>query len=291
MRRTNLHLPDALANLVDAAHRASGQTPDVPVLSNSEVLRLLVQRGAQSLCDPDDPPVEIDGTDLYDLVPEHQRILWEREHFKNGEAQLRNLRTGFEPRVKRHFKTRFKNGTRPEQIQDWAINMRMDARILFPGEEHQQRRNECLSYVDTFVDAFKNAYRVSSVDMLDPETSLSFYGGVEEGAQWHDVDPEQFVDMAVSARDQLHESNINGQKPDVNATGDVVARAYGVGEDVGEKAAKAGREMLRRDIRDPDPATVMQLIADEQDGGTKALPDATTTDVTVETDGGTTGDR
>lgn len=194
-RHTNVRLPDSLVTLIDELARASGTTDEVPVLSQSALIRTMLHDSASRLLEGDLDAgdleeIGVDGGDLLELVPEHTRILYRREAFKDGEAQLRNLRTGFEARVKRHFKSRFKGGFRNEQLDEWSVNMKMDAQILFPPEAgapdedpHEDRREECLAYVSALVEEAKAAADASDYDPLDPEEMFANYGGVEAGVE------------------------------------------------------------------------------------------------------------
>jgi hypothetical protein len=160
---------DAIEEIVQQS-RLSEQIED---LNKAETIRRLIDEG-------------LDHSDLSDLVDESTRILAEREDFIETQGQVKNLRTGFEARVKRHFKKRFEQGTTPEQIEQWSENMIRDARILWPEwaeEDYSDRRQEAVQYVEDMCHSTIEAVEESSHDPLDPDRVYDQYRGVEDGQE------------------------------------------------------------------------------------------------------------
>jgi hypothetical protein len=261
-KQTSVYLPDGLATMVDAIVRESAATEDVPALSQSDAIRHLLRAGFDAVADgTTDVGVDVDGdgTDevsadaVRSLLPEHEVVLHRRDEFRDGEAQLRNLRTGFEARVRDHFKNRFESGTTEEQVREWSVNMREDARILWPEPEdpdaedpHAERREQALDYVDALLAQTIDSLGDSDYDPLDPETAFEGYEGVEQGRERERadrVDPEVREQVLVDARERIR-SGAN----DVDALVDALAKIHGVPE-------RVVREVVR------------EVVDEDSDGG------------------------
>lgn len=189
MKQTTLHIPEEMYSLIGDLEDETVTTDDVPKMSRAEVMRSLLRYA-------------VENADLAALIPEHRRVLYQRERFKEGEAKLRNLRTGFETRVKRHFTRRFKNGYSADQLAEFAINMRTEAEILFPDDD--DRRKECISYVEAVTQQATTAVEESEFDPLDPEEMFAGFSGVQEAREGGDGDVQElrFESMVDFAAEQ-----------------------------------------------------------------------------------------
>jgi len=236
---TSVRLPKHLKQLLGDLSDQSAADDEIPTLSESAFFRIMLHDSASHLFDGemdvgDLEQADVTAEDVRDLVPEHTQILYQRERFKDGPAQVRNLRTGFEARVKRHFKSRFQGGFKPEQLDEWAVNMKMDAKILFPptaGDDdedpHAERREECINYVEALVEEAKNAADASSYDPLDPEEAFSNYGGVEEGREREEA-ADVAVDVVTDVANRLEK--LRG-KADPDGVVRAVAKKHGLAEE------------------------------------------------------------
>lgn len=235
MNRFSVHLEDRQRQAIDDMVRESKQTNPPLDLSQAEVIRRLVDRGIE------------ESDELRDLVDDASLILLRREQFKDRDGQLRNLRTGFQPRVLGHFKKRFKNGTPPEQIIEFAYNMREDARLLWPddlapedpndAEAYRERRRELIDWIDELVDAYIDAYQDSTYDPLDPDEAFAHFGKVEEGRERRELE-EKGVDLEARAR-QLADV---ADTPQTDAIATALAKHEGVGRQTALEAAEAALE-------------------------------------------------
>jgi len=229
MKRTTVHLREAQDESVEEIVRESVAREDVPALKRSEALRKLLDAG-------------LEESDLGDLVSEATVVRHREEEFEEKDGWLTNQRTGFETQVQRHFKNRFENGYRPEQLEEWAENMRQRAYHLWPpdvGPDYSERREEALAYVDAHLEAAKEAAEASEFDPLDPEETYSGYSGVEKGRTREGVEFDRLVSDAVdrlapSERGSYDTNRTRG--PDPDAVGRALAKDHGVSEDLAAEA-------------------------------------------------------
>lgn len=231
MNRFSVHLKDKQQQAIDDIVRESKVDTDVPDLSQSEVVRRLVDVGLE------------ESDDLRSLVDDASLVLLRRERFKDREAKLTNLRSGFEPRVKGHFTKRFENGIAPEQLLEFAQNMREDARLLWPeelapddpeeAEQYHARRREVIDWIDATVEAYIDAYQESDHDPLDPDEIFSHYGGVECGREKQQAQAKG-VDLTRRARELAEVA----EHPDPDAIATALARQEGVGRQAALEAAQ-----------------------------------------------------
>jgi hypothetical protein len=230
--QTTVYLTDGQDKAAEELVRQSYRSDDVPEMSKSEVLRAVFDAGLDA------------RDDLRDLLPEHAAMRYQRDRFKEGEGWKRNMQTGFEARVKSHFKTRFEDGIREDLVDEWAENMRTEARIVFPDDE--ERRAEAKSYVDDLAAACEEAIRTSTYDPLDPETVFGHYQGVEEGNQHADKLPEMIEDATDALRPKRLENSgavvDDGDDPDEVAMR--LSRRYSVPVDVAETAVDRAASIL-----------------------------------------------
>jgi hypothetical protein len=259
-KQTSVYLPDGLATMVDAIVRESAATEDVPALSQSDAIRHLLRAGFDAVADgTTDVGVDVDGDGadevgpdaVRSLLPEHEVVLHRRDEFRDGEAQLRNLRTGFEARVRDHFKTRFESGTTPEQLREWAANMRMDARILWPEPEdpdaddpHADRRAEALSFVDKMLDATIDSVESSDVDPLDPDAVYARYQGVERGERRERARDELRDDLVDDAVRMLDPTDASRSTVDESTAIDALAARSDVDRDLATDVVETAADRL-----------------------------------------------
>jgi hypothetical protein len=217
MKVQTFNLRDSQVQAVEDLSRESKTREDVPDLSKSEVARRLLDHGLE-----EDPVVE-------DLVSKSTRVKLREERYMADEGDLVNKRTGFETQVKRHFKKRFENGYRPEQLEAWAANMRAKAHAYWPEdfeEDNQERREQALAYVDALLEEAKQAADASDYDPLDPSEVFSGYSGVEDGRG-----REDFEEVVEDARKRLR-----GGAKDEDALAVALAKEHGVTEDLAREA-------------------------------------------------------
>jgi len=216
MKTTSVHLRDGQDQAIEDIVRESVVREDVPDLSRSKVLRQLIDTG-------------LEKDDLADLVSEPAIVKHRKETFTEREGWLRNQRTGYETQVKRHFKNRFENGFRPEQLEEWAENMRRLAFDLWPpdvGGDYQDRREEALAYVDAQLEAAKEAADASDFDPLDPQKTYSGYSGVENGRS-----RDRLEAVVEDASNRLQRG-----RDDEDALAVALAKEHGVSEDLAREA-------------------------------------------------------
>jgi len=225
MKHTNIYLRDDQKQVIEDIARESVVSEETPELSQSEAIRRLIDVGLEH-CDDD----------LSALVSTAARIDHIEQRFMDEEGEARNKRTGFETQVKRHFKKRFENGYRPEQLEEWAENMRAKARASWhPSLEgdHEERRQQALEYVDALTQEAVEASDASEYDPLDPETVFSGYTGVEDGES-----REVFGKVVEDAKRRLRTTNAT----DTDAVATVLANKHDVTTDVAREAVQKAQE-------------------------------------------------
>lgn len=174
MKTQSFCLRESQSQAIEDIARESVRREDIPEMSKSEVARRLIDSGLE-----EDP-------DVGELVSESTQVKLREQRYMADEGDLVNKRSGFETQVKRHFKTRFENGYRPEQLEEFAVNMRAKARAYWPediGDDYSERREEALAYVEALLEEAKEAADSSEYDPLDPSEVFSHYSGVEEGEE------------------------------------------------------------------------------------------------------------
>ena len=221
MKTASFCIRESQADAIEDIARQSMLRDDVPDLSKSEVARRLLDAGLDT-----DPEVG-------ELVTESTQVQLREERFMSDEGDLRNKRSGFETQVKRHFKKRFENGYRPEQLEEFAVNMRMKARCYWPediGDDYTERRQQALAYVDALLEEAKEAADTSDYDPLDPSQVFSGYSGVEDGKG-----REEFAAVVEDAQVRLR----GGGPKDEDAMARALAKEHGVTEDLAREAVDA----------------------------------------------------
>lgn len=270
--KTTLRVDASLHGAVEEISRQTAATKGFPHLKNATVYRRLVEVGLRQVLDGEvtvgdllgaaedadgDPLRAVEDlahgaeTDLSALVDVYEQILFERERYVEGEAQVRNLIAGFEKRVRDHFTRRFEGGMRPDELRRFAVNMRADARLLLPDElaeeesstfdtvtEVEARRRECVDYVDALLSAALDAMDESEHAPLDPEAVFDRYGGVERARERQRVE-EGETDLVADA-DRL----LSKPMPAEEVVG-ALAERVGVSREAAEAAveqATSGRQ-------------------------------------------------
>lgn len=238
--------------------------PDLPDFSKTRVMRELMQIGALSLIE-DDPTAEgvdlgeiaADGgslvlprLDAKELVPTREIIKFQRKQVKD-DNYIEDLRGGFEGRIKKEFLKRFENGYKPEDMSALAHGYIREAEVLWPSNE--ARRREAIDYVERHLAHFRENYEKGK-DVLDPEAAYGSFEGVEEAVKWEGISEDEFIEMALDARDHWKSYNHSGKKPDLAAIKKRLENQYGVPEDVAEAAREAGITIIRRGIENPERA-------------------------------------
>lgn len=224
MKQTSVYLEDGQHQVVKQIANESTKREDVPDLSFSEVMRELLADALE------------ERPDLKELVGEGTMIKYQKERFLGDEGYARNQRTGFETQVKRHFKNRFENGVRPEQLEEWAENMRQQAYILWPPQEddsYHERREEALEYVDAILEESKKATAATSYDPLDPSQVFAGYEGVEDGKA-----REEAEDLEGTLVGEAEKRLRGAVAADPNAIADSLSKKYGVPEELAEEAVQ-----------------------------------------------------
>jgi hypothetical protein len=228
MNRRSVHLTDQQAKAISDIRRESVSSDSHPELSESEVIRQLIDHGLAE-------------SELSDLVGEAELIKYRRKRFRESEGWLTNMRAGFRKRVADQFKNRFEGGWNPDELGQFAKNMKRDARMLWPDQEHERERQEHIEYVQRVVEAAVEATEVSDVDPLDPDSLFSEHAGVRDGSQRQTVQEsrdsdrfESLVEAAANRLDRLRENH--GTNPDMDALADSIAREFDVEIEVATEA-------------------------------------------------------
>lgn len=237
MKRRSVHLRDGQADAISDYRRASVAREDVPEMNEAEVIRELVDAG-------------IENSDLDDLIDEATLAKYRYERYKEREGWLRNMRNGFRAKVADHFKTRFKSGWNPDELEGFAENMKRDAHFWWPGEEHAEARREAIEYVEDVVDAAVEATQVSAVDPLDPDSLFEQFSGVEEGQERRlreeQRETDTFDDLQDEARRRVRRLADQGGSVDTDALADALAKEGGVDVETAYEAVDdATAEVLR----------------------------------------------
>lgn len=228
--RLTFHAPEELdVVLDDYAHENH--------CSKSEVIRELLWVG-------------VEESDVKDVLPEEVVVLAERKRFLNREGKLRNLRTGFRTQVKSAFMNRFKNGYNPEELRGWAENMRHDAHIQFQGEEHAERRQEVLQYIDDVLENAVEAYEASDHDPLEPSELFESFSGVEEGRRVREA--ERDLDELVEEASDMLTDDVGGFLGEKATDADAVEEILAERSDVPDGVASEVVEKAKQRVGHPD---------------------------------------
>lgn len=253
MNRTTVYLSDGQLKAIDEIVVESKTTENVPEFSQSQAIRELLDAGLDA------------SDDLMALLDEETRVLVERSRLMDKEGKVRNLRTGFETRVKDNFKRRFENGYTADQLQEFALNMRREAELLWPEwaeEDYSERRQEALDYIDEVTEAAVDAAEKSTWDPLDPEAVFSQHSGVEEGMQTAEALDGDLVDELVEQAENLLSTRTTGSgvRPALDPD-EVIGRLQERPDVEEEVAVEAVRRALNSDpSRD---SSDLEVVADD----------------------------
>jgi hypothetical protein len=209
--------------VIEDYSEATEERDDLPDLSQSQVWREMVDFWID-----ENPEVE-------ELVKESTVVEYREQKYMEEEGGLINKRSGFETQVADNFERRFENGYRPEQLEEFAQNMRAKAWAYWPpdkGEDYSDRREQALAYVDAQVEHAKKASEVSDYDPLDPETFYSKYTGVEEGESRSRVEKtDSDEEIRESIEDRFYRADRKGNNLDEDALALAISNKHGISED------------------------------------------------------------
>ena len=247
MKRRSVHLRDGQAQALSELMRGARESERFPEFeSEAAVFRRLFDHSLRN-------------ADLSDLLSEDTRVLVERERFVENEAKVRNLRTGFETRVKREFKKRWENGYDRDQLNEFAENMVREAHILWPEwseGDHAERRTEAVEYVEAVRREAIEARETSTFDPLEPSQIFDTYEGVESGRIRDSRDSERFETLVRDAQDRMSpesDSTAPNYRPgasDPEALADSLSSEYEAGRDLALEAVREARERLPESVLD-----------------------------------------
>lgn len=155
MTRTTVHLPDSVKNLIEGLADESALSPEVPRISQSEVIRLLLRTGANQLLEgnvdgleQEDLDDQLDPETVGDLVPDHKQARYLLDEVKD-ESWLLDMRQGFEGRVRTELEKRSRNGYDPDGIREFYEKFAKEATIYWKivGDD-DERFEEAIEYVE-----------------------------------------------------------------------------------------------------------------------------------------------
>jgi hypothetical protein len=230
MKRTSVHLREGQTKAISEMRKESIGSEEYPELSESEIIRRLVDSGLKH-------------SGLSDLVGEATQIRHKRERYKENQGWINNMRGGFRARIAQEFKQRFKAGWSPEELRKFEENMVQDAYILWPGREHEQAREDKIRYVEEVAETTILAVETSDMNPLDPETLYDQFTGVEEGEKRETVETtresetfEQVVEDALERIDATVTTRSDA------ALCDALSNIHNVEQTVAEEAIEEARE-------------------------------------------------
>lgn len=202
MERTTMYVRPEWREAADEISSETSRRTELPEMTRSEVFRHVFAAGWRALTDGEADP-ETDGADalaaldLENVVSESTRVRLRREAFLDDEGWLTNMRAGFRARVADQFRSRFRQGWNPDELEAFAENMRREAYLVWPedlGEDYSDDREAALEYVDELVAAAREAWETTDVRPLDPEEVFSHFSGVESGERREAAPYEVLVD-------------------------------------------------------------------------------------------------
>jgi hypothetical protein len=263
VRHISIRVDEGLLSIVDGLVDASGATPEVPVLSRSEVLRLLLDSASDDLAegdlDADAIADDVDPETLAELIPDHRRAKYLREEAKE-ESWLVDMREGFEGRVRDQLEERFSGDYDPDGIEEFAETFVEEARIYWRViDDDPERYRDAVAFVEERVEQYRETYKSST---YDPNAEfLSGFSGVAEGIIEEDVEE---VEEEVRA---IAETRYREGTPDSSALAESIALVYDLDEDaVLDIVEQVRRESVVRDQSrrsDVDPSETPRI---EDDG-------------------------
>lgn len=205
MKKTSVHLPDGVEEVIEELVRQSGGTLEIPTLKQADVVRLLLRDACHRLIDGDlmvaEETAEVTGIDaetLEELVPKTARakFLYNDEKDENW---LADMKGGFEGRVRDRLEARFKSGYEPEAVREVAQGYIREARIFWlMVEDDRETFEEKKRYVVDKVEEYKRKYNVSEYD--PDEEFLAGFSGVQEGEAQAEVDGAREQIRAIATK-------------------------------------------------------------------------------------------
>lgn len=182
---TTIRLDDGLDAAIRGMVEASAQTDKVPILQQSQIMRVLLKDSVGRLLDGEisieTVEEEVDGEVLKDLLPDHVLAKHLREDLKD-ESWLADMKGGFEGRVREALSERFKNGYDPEEAAEFAETYIREAHIYWEViEDAPEKLNEKVSYVRERIEDYREKHEVSTYD--PDEEFLASFTAVEEGEE------------------------------------------------------------------------------------------------------------
>lgn len=272
-KRTTVVLPDGVDDVVEAVVSASAASPDVPLLSQSDVIRLLMRDATDRLVEGDLTVEEntrevtgITGETLADLVPDHKRARYYYSERKEINW-LNDMREGFEKRVRDRLEKRFGNGYTPEGAEAVAEEYIGEAfdlwvRVGDDRETFEAKREWVLDRLDVY----REKYEATSYD--PDEEFLAGWSGVEDGEA-----TDEFADVEGMVRAVAEDRYRNGS-PSPSALAESISFAFDADEElVREVVDEVRRESVVED----------QTRASEDDGHDALSADARAALGTAET--------
>ena len=183
-RKTTAYIPSGVDEVIEGAQRETHATPEVPPLSQSELIRLLLIDATGRLIDGeleihDDSEVEVDPEKLKELIPDHKIGKYRYEQLKETNW-IDDMAGGWRDRVRDRLEKRFRSDYQPEDVQALAEGYIAEAELWFGqlrGDEERLERE--IQWIHERVREYAEIYEVSNYD-ADAEFLESFRG-VEEG--------------------------------------------------------------------------------------------------------------
>ena len=238
----------------------SKRTPEAVELSQSKVVRLLCRHALNDLLDGDFDVIEgtdsgVDADLLNELIPDVVRARYYRDDIK-GDNWLVDMKGGFEGRVRREFRKRFKNGYDPDAIAELAEGFCKEAQVYWQLiDDDTDTYQEKVEFVNSKVAEYREKHDVST---YDPDAEWLSLEGVEQGEADAEVQQqaEQHDMKALEATATERLSMV--PNADAEAIASAVAKAEGVPLSVAQEATDAALE-----AGDHEPETTLQEYANE----------------------------
>jgi len=233
MVRRSITVPDRLDDAVDDLATESKIRDDVPDVSKAQIYRELWLTGATALVErvglPDDVATDggdeagdvealladvddatitdvtvaaltSDGVSVEDILDDRTVMKYRREEVKE-DNWIPDIRGGFETRVEKELMKRWRNGYRGDDLARVAQGFIAEARVLWPDEGHDDRREDAIAYVEETVETLQQARDASEHDPLDVEEAVSHFSGMEDVTETG----ETLRDARTDAHDLLTE--------------------------------------------------------------------------------------
>lgn len=183
-RKTTVYIPSGVDEVIEGGQRETHATPEVPPLSQSELIRLLLIDATGRLIDGelklhDDSDVAVDPEELKELIPEHKVAKYRYKQLKETNW-IDDMAGGWRDRVRDRLEKRFRSDYQPEDVQALAEGYIAEAELWFGelrGDEERLERE--IQWIHERVREYAEIYEVSNYD-ADAEFLESFRG-VEEG--------------------------------------------------------------------------------------------------------------